>query len=428
MMSWVSVEQTEEPLKSEHHYIPTSFPTFKKKDNPVSDLSGESVFLQDEQGPVQKLGFEGQEAASVLSAEVQLCRHSHQGNVLRQRINVERCSIIEYHYRFERKDYSIYVNPDKGFVEDVSGPIQAGIEKMDALAQQAFDERRYEEAYRFNLRSLCMDEPSEQEKKLRDQILKRLTAAYRKPALLTWFVASVAWLMTAPGEHGSFGGFLLGALLLISAVHLFARDMALRLQRRSSRIASAILIGVSCFLSVSLISNGSIPASSDNWSDWLPFLVVTVALVLVAVARAKERRRRTEIENYLAGLPDNKARESYVIGIDPAERVELGTLLGLSAVMFCMLGLVVGLSAYHSSKKVHPSNLKAEESPTNLSGAAGTSPAASSSESGPRNVSPAVEEIVKLKNAHMSDDLILRFATNADHFPKLSAAEVLYLV
>jgi len=42
-----------------------------------------------------------------LNAEVETCRQTHVGHVLRQQIKVECCPIVEYRYQFARKEYSI---------------------------------------------------------------------------------------------------------------------------------------------------------------------------------------------------------------------------------------------------------------------------------------------------------------------------------
>jgi Sel1 repeat len=356
-MAYVSAEQTEEPSKTDHQLFPEGLPQFKKEKHPLSDLRGDSVFMQDEQSEIKLLGFANQQIAAVLSAEVEFCRKSHQGHVLRQQINVERCSIVEYRYQSARKEYSIFVNPSHRLVEDTSGPIQTAIEKMDALAQKAFDEKRYEDAYRLNLRSICMDEASEEERKLRDQIIKRLTGVYRDMALLTWLAASLAWLFfctTAPGQHGNFGAFI-GLFPLLGGVYLFARDTALRFQQRSSRVASAVLIGFSAFLSGAAINVNSFDWNTDNhWVDWLPFVVVILALVVMAIARANERSRRIEIEKHMEEFPDVQALESYVCGLDPKNGVGFRAVFGMSVVVLCLLSSVAGLAAYHMTDKQHP--------------------------------------------------------------------------
>jgi len=82
LMAYVTAEQTEEPTKGEHQFVPTELPQFKKNDHPSSKLEGELVFSQDEHSRIAPLGFSDQQAATVLSAEVETCRNEHKGHVL----------------------------------------------------------------------------------------------------------------------------------------------------------------------------------------------------------------------------------------------------------------------------------------------------------------------------------------------------------
>jgi hypothetical protein len=345
-MAYVSAEQTEEPVKGEHQFIPAGLPQFKKGKNPLSILAGASVFLQDEGSRVEAFGFKEEEAASVLSAEVETCRQTHEGHVLRQQIDVERCSIIEYRYRHSGKTYTIYLNPQYDLVEDISGPVQTAIENMDALAQKAFDEKRYEDAYRLNLRALCMDEATDAEKGLRGQILKRLTSCYRNVALLIWLVASLSWLLVGasmPKPQFNFG-VLLGLIPLLAGFRLFARDTALRFRRRASRLVAAALIGFCGFLSGVAINSNSLEWDKEHhWADWFPLGVVIVAVIAIAIARASERARRAEIEKSIKTFPNAQALETYVCGLDPAGTTEFQGVFAL--VVSCMLVAgMVGMS------------------------------------------------------------------------------------
>ena len=241
--------------------------------------------------------------------------------------------------------HTIFINPKHSLVEDIAGPIQTAIEHMDALAKKAFDEKRYEEAYRLNLRSLCMDEATNEEKQLRDQILKRLTSSYRNTALMTWLLASLSWMFLcspAPGQDVSNIGGFLGLLPLLGAVFLFARDPALRFRQRGSRLVCAVLLGFSAFLSGATISLNSLCGLNDRpWDDWLPFGGVILLLVVIALARAKERSRRLKIETHLKEFSTPQALEAYVCGLDPKDRTEFRAILGMSVVLLCLLATVV---------------------------------------------------------------------------------------
>ena len=353
LMAYVTAEQTEEPAKGEHQFVPTELPQFKKNDHPFSKLEGESVFTQDEQSRIAPFGFSDQQAATVLSAEVETCRNEHEGHVLRQQINVERCSIVEYRYRYAGKDHTIFINPKHGLVEDVAGPIQTAIEHMDALAKKAFDEKRYEEAYRLNLRSLCMDEATNEEKQLRDQILKRLTSSYRNTALLAWLLATAAWLSVGTAMLNlqfSFG-VLLGLIPLLAGVQLFARDCALHFRGSGSRVVAGLLIGVCAFLSGAAINAESLQWDKHNhWADWFPIAIAIFVLAAIAISRSAERSRRCEIEKHTKEFANTQALEAYVSGLNPSAGREVRIVFALCVVAICLAGTAGGLIAYHMNK------------------------------------------------------------------------------
>jgi len=333
-MAYVSAEETEEPAEHEHQYIPKGLPSFRKKDNPLVKLDGAAVYSQDEASAIKVFGFAGDPAASVLSAEAEVCRQSHQGHVVRQRVVVKRCSLVEYRYRHSGKAHAIFLNPDHGLVEDLAGPVQDAIQNMDALAQKAFDEERFEDAYRLSLRALCMDEATDAEKQLRNRILKRLTAVYRNTALLAWLICTVGWLvMGAVLPHPRVNlGPLLGLVPLLAGVRLFARDVALRFRSRSSRRRAAVLIGVAAFFSGMAIDS--------RVSNLLPWIGVVFALGVIAIARARERGRRCRIEKSVKALPSIQALEAYVARLDPTADSDFKGVLVLAASCLAVIAAV----------------------------------------------------------------------------------------
>lgn len=352
MMSYVSAEQSEGPVTNEHQYIPPELPSFKKKDNPTSKISGETVFLEDEKLRIENPGFGGQEGATVLNAEVETCRQTHVGHVLRQQIKVECCPIVEYRYQFARKEYSIFTNPSQGLVEDISGPIQTAIEKMDALAQKAFDGKKYEDAYRLNLRSLCMDEATEDEKKLRGLIIKRLTNCYLMVAIFSWLLVSAAWFLiaaTAFARPGNFGPFL-GIVPLLAGVFCFARDFGLRLQKPSLRNLSAVMLGMAASMSGAAIGPESFDWNiANHWLDSMPIIFTTGGIIVLILFRAKERARRLAIEKAIKDFSNEQALEAYVCGLDPKSSFNSGVIFGVASVSLVLLCSSLGIAAYHKS-------------------------------------------------------------------------------
>jgi hypothetical protein len=141
VMAYVTAEKSEEPTKNTSQQIPKGLPRFTKRKSPVSNLQGSLVFAQDEREQIATLGFREEPAAAVLVAEVERCRSGHTGHILRQRIEVSRCSLIEYQYRHSGALYPIYVNPAHNLVEDIAGPIQALISNTDGIAAKAYARR-----------------------------------------------------------------------------------------------------------------------------------------------------------------------------------------------------------------------------------------------------------------------------------------------
>jgi len=346
-MYFISAERSEEPVQNEHKYIPTTFPAFKKTNNPLSNISSDPVFSQDEPGAIAQFAFDKEPAAKVLEGEANLCRESHKGCVIRQRLQLERCSIFEYRYRYGGKEQSIFVNPAHALVEDLAGPIQAAISTTDGQAQTAFDEKRYEDAFRLNVKALCMEEPTLTQTGLRQAIFKGLSKEYHIIALPVGLALSLLWLFAGPhitGHLGNFGGFL-GILSAIAAVELFARDAALRFHQTQFRRVIAALIGLAAFLAAAPINAHSIDSAADL-IDWIPFAFFNLALIVVAFVRAKERSRRRQIEQHLREFENKSAIEAYIIDFDKPG-IETNALFGLCLVVFFLLIADVGVALYH---------------------------------------------------------------------------------
>jgi len=356
-MSYETAEQTEEPAKGEHQYVSPELPQFKKKDHPLSLLAGDVVFTQDERARIGAFKFSDQQASPVLAAEVETCRSNHEGHVLRQQISVERCSIFEYRYLHAGKNHTIYVNSQHNLVEDIAGPIQTTIEHLDANATTAFREKRYEDAYRLNLRSLCMDEATSAEKKLREDIFSALTWAYFKAAFVGWFLAAVTWLCiilnspVVPAETHSdvaalaqfnFGIFL-GLIPIVWAMlgGVFSRDIGLRLNKRE-RSLSALLFGICALLSGVAINRDS------QWVDWIVFAITNLGLLALTVSRSDEDKKIREIEKHKKKFANTQALETYVCGLDYSARYSSRVIAWLVVVLVVLLGTSIGPVAYRA--------------------------------------------------------------------------------
>ena len=335
LMSFISAERKEEPKVTTDQYSPPALPAFKKGAHPLSHLRGEAVIVLDQPNVIERPDLGVGEASPVLDAQVAQCRRGHGGKILRQRIVAEQCPIVEYRYRYKQREYGLFLNPRHNLIEDLDGPIQAAVSSIDQAAEAAFREHRLEDSYRLNLRSLCMDEASNEEKSLRSRIQRRLLRFYLAGVGCVFLLAAVAQIELVAFPQGLGGmAFPFGLGLALAAGYLFARDGALRLSGPHFRWLSSGLIGLACFLAVQPLS------LVDHWGDSEdPALLVPSTLLVLALGgfaqfRRKARSRRNGIERHLSSFPDRQSLESFVTGVDPSDRRSAGTL-----------GLLVGVCA-----------------------------------------------------------------------------------
>jgi len=315
LISFVSVEVEEDPVSGDRQFIAPSLPAFKKKDGPLARLTGSSVFAQDELQKIERLKFADQPAAVVLTNEVESCRTSHSGKILRQRIEIEQCLIVEYRYRYHDQVYAVFVNPAHGLVEDLGGPIQSLISNTFSSAEEAYSAGRFEEAYRLIVRSLCMDEAMESEKNLRDQIVTALRASYLKVAAAVWIGAAAVWLpLTAFISNLQDPWPLALGLLPLGIGHrLFSADLGLTLAGQKQRNTVAVLFALAAFLSGAGLGQAS---SVLDFSGWLVFTGFSgIALALRESASAV----RLKIEDHFKTFPDRVSLQEYVQGFDPTD-------------------------------------------------------------------------------------------------------------
>jgi hypothetical protein len=215
---------------------------------------------------------------------------------------------------------------------------------VDALAKGALNERRYEDAYRLVTRGLCMDESTESEKTVRDQMLRALVVSYAKLAFVGWLGAAVVWLLVV-GAFSHFHvawWFVLGLIPLPFAVQWFAQDVAVHFSGPKERVMPAILIGVICFLSGAGIGAGTL------WTDWIGLASVGTATCVFGLLRLRVRAMRTKLEAHIATFSSPQAMERYVLDFDPKpERLGrtiltlliLVALLAVQPILYLALGV-----------------------------------------------------------------------------------------
>lgn len=330
VMSYETVEVEEEPSSGSEQYLPPGLPKFNMKGHPLSNLKGPVVFSQDEPNRIGRFSFPDQPAAQLLSGIGESCRAGHGGKILRQRIEVEACGVLEYRYEHLGRQYPIYINRDHRLVGDVDGPVQAFVSDLETLAEKGLQEGRFEDAYRLASRALCMGEATEAEKQLRDRALNGLLRSYRSVALASWLFSAMAWYLASvllpPLRFGLWD--LLGLPLLLASVPLVAKDIGLRLSGPTERCVVAALLGVAFFLIGAGIGVG------DEWVRWAAPAASAAAIAVFARIRSKDREMHARLEAHLGGLGSPQAREAHVLGFDPkpafSGRMRLGLLLAVT--------------------------------------------------------------------------------------------------
>lgn len=189
-----------------------------------------------------------------------------------------------------------------------------------------------------------------------------------------------------------------------------------------------LLIGLCAFFSGTAITLNSFQWNPHiPWPEWFPFIFVSFMIVIAAVFRSKERSRRLEIEHHIKDFSDSQSLESYVCGLDPKVRTEPLAVLGIFGAVLCILALITAAkvprqstdSSLTSNVSPIPTVITASFSSTNDLPHLVTS--------AEMKVSPGVEDIVRLSQAHLSDGVILNYTTNSTWSTKLTADDLLYM-
>lgn len=333
LLSYKTVEIDEEPVSSDNQYIPAALPKFRKHNNPLSSLNWRTVFRQDETHRVEKISLPAHPAAKLLSEMIESCRAGHNGKILRQRIAVEACSVAEYQYKYGGNNYSVYLNTDQRFVEDVDGPIHAFVSNVDALAEKALKELRFEDAYRLASRALCMDEPTEAEKKIRDGAIHGLRWSYRIASFVSWLGMAAVWYgigILLPSLQTGYWSAL-GLLLALFGAEMIAKDLGLKFAGLKERLVIGVLMGMVSFLA------GVGVGAGETWRQWTGLAASGAAVSGIALARLKKRDLHSRLEAFLKDFGAARALELHVLQFDPNPANYRSAVL----ILFLMASLLV---------------------------------------------------------------------------------------
>ena len=256
LLGYLSADQTEKTIQEVMYYIPPELSKLGNESSPVSDITGTDVFVQDEKRYISDFKIGGQPASNVLTGLAEKCREDsakHSGRIERQRLRIQRCSVYEYRYRHNKRDYLIYINPVHKLVKDVDGPIASALERTEVEARDLFNRGQLAEAYRANLIALSRG-GTEKDKNLRSQIQNSLLVRHISIACISSLIASViffqlasrGWLLPESSPRLKWiGPLIISVLCSVFTVFPFHVDPMIRMKSWQARLVS-VLIGLAC--------------------------------------------------------------------------------------------------------------------------------------------------------------------------------------
>ena len=320
LLGYLTADQAEKTFHDVMYYIPPELSKFGKDSSPVSDISGTDVFVQDEMRLLSDFKIGGQPASDVLAGLAEKCREDsakHSGRIERQRLSIQRCSVYEYRYRHNKRDYLVYINPVHKLVKDIDGPIATSLEKTGVEALDFFNRGQLAEAYRANLIALSRG-GTEKDKNLRGQIQNSLFKRHISITAITSFIASVTFFR---------GQDLLESLgfsicCSVFASMLFIMDPMIRMKSWQAKLVS-VLIGL----------NGSVLFVYPEFVD-------IGKLFLISLPTARLLYIRKEFDKKLCAIEESQwvreknthALETFINELRPSYRT--------ATIWFLCLGLL----------------------------------------------------------------------------------------
>ena len=367
LLRYATVEKSEECLTSSTSYLQPDLPTFAKSTSPVSNLEGPVIFEQDEGSKIVEMEFEGCEASVVLLKTVEAARVAHAGHVVRQKVEISRCSIVQWSYKWGGQSHTIYINPLHELVEDISGPIHQAISRLDSEAEEAYKAHHYEHAFRTNLKSLCMDEATEPEISLRAKILESIRT--RNYVLtVVGFIAAIllkAWFLRLGGPipelsatagnqiddhiaNVALGAFIFALIPIIMWSKIYSRISCLTLTGRTAKLAALLGGFTFCLAATNLISMILLNQRLSNWRAEVPTFYVQVGVFLLQCLAwvfasdlgigSEKARLITNIESRTTEFATPGELEKFVQSAQPCSRKTLKVILPLT--LLCLVSLV----------------------------------------------------------------------------------------
>jgi hypothetical protein len=362
ILSYESVEREEVPMKNKQVVLPDGLPSFPADQSPLSNVDGKSIYQLDQPQPITDFPFVRDPAGAKLLAAINSCRakHTPSDHILRQKVSIHRCPIMEYAYRHEGREYRIYVNPLHKRIHELDGPVSQMMSSLDQGAQQALAEGHFPKAYRTHLKSVLIRQANKQAATEKENLGGRiLRAATHHCQLLAGVGFGATYLVLAaaggllgwiPSEASLFvliEAAAFGAGVVFYA-HQLARGSGVGLDSGGLKLASRVL-GFGAGLLGAGTALAAIPMNAAFGLAPAALLAVGMPLAffsamsfacshkhgndhLLSIETLRKDKSNAELADLLSKLEDEETNRQRVLGI-----IATALIVGLTLVLLLWL-------------------------------------------------------------------------------------------
>lgn len=366
LVKYIAIDQKEFPVKTSSQYFSKKLPDFQTSSNPTSNIDGEVILAKDKNDilDINEIVSNDPELTEIWKSLANRCIYSEgssirdeisSGKIFRQYLTITICYVLEYKYKYQDKDYSIYLNPSHKLIEDVDGPISAARKDLLSEAQKAFDSKQDQQAFYLVQKCISMKTEDAGVAILRNKILSKVL----KTNLLFTIIGSACLApLSFFGGPEATGIWFFCVLFGLFITYLYSNDKAITKSNRTNKI-TCFFIGAYSGAAVVLLSS--------------PLLFVW------ALMRRKNRKLTTKLENNLSSFPDLPQLESYIESLKEPTK-ERGyifwALISLPLVVSAILLLVLLTSEIKNTESAdqseQPSSLAAPSNSSSFQHSANT--------------------------------------------------------
>jgi TPR repeat protein len=345
LIRFLSIEQKEFSVNTSVPFLSRELPNFQTSSNPTSNIDGEVILAKDENEilDINEISSNNPELTEIWQLLANKCIYSEgssirdeisNGKIFRQYLTITICYVLEYKYKYQDKEYSIYLNPSHKLIEDVDGPISAARKDLLSEAQKAFDSKQDQQAFYLVQKCISMKTEDAGVAILRKKILSKVLNTNLLFTIIgSACLAPLSFYLGSPAP----GIWLISVLAGLFITYLYSTDRSITKSGRDNKI-TCFFIGAFSGVAVSLVSS--------------PFTFVW------AILRRKNRKLTTKLENNLSSFPDLSQLESYIESLKEPTKARgyiFWALLSLALVVSAMSFIELVTSEIKNTKSAQQS-------------------------------------------------------------------------